>query len=157
MKIRLIVVGKTQQSYVKEGFEIFRKRLINYLPFEEVIIPTLKNTKSFSPDDFRKKEGELILKKIESSDYNILLDENGKSFSSVDFAAVIQKKMNMGLKAVNFIVGGAYGFSPEVYQSANEKISLSKMTFSHQIIRVIFMEQLYRAFTIIKNEPYHNT
>jgi len=157
MKIRLILVGKTHQSFVKEGFEIYRKRVENYLPFEEIVIPTIKNTKHFSPEEFKKKEGELILKKIESGDYNILLDENGKSFSSVSFATFIQKKMNMGLKVVNFIVGGAYGFSPEVYQIASEKISLSKMTFSHQIIRVIFMEQLYRAFTIIKNEPYHNS
>lgn len=157
MKIRFIVVGKTQQNYVKEGFEIYRKRVENYLTFEEVMIPVLKNTRSFTADDFKKKEGELILKKIEQGDYTILLDEKGKTFDSVAFAGFLQKRMNAGGKAINFVVGGAYGFSDEVYRAADEKLSLSKMTFSHQIIRVIFMEQLYRAFSIINNEPYHNS
>lgn len=157
MRIRLIVVGKTHQRFVREGFEIYRKRVENYLPFEEVLIPVLKNTKSFSADDFKKKEGELILKKFEPGDYTILLDERGKMYDSVEFAGMLQKRMNAGGKAINFVVGGAYGFSQEVYQAADEKLSLSKMTFSHQIIRTIFMEQLYRAFSIIKNEPYHNS
>lgn len=157
MKIKLILVGKTQQGFVTEGFEVYRKRTVNYLPFEEVVIPVLKNTKNFTPEEFKEKEGELILKKIEEQDYTVLLDENGKTFDSVGFAGFIQQRMNSGIKVLNFVVGGAYGFSSEVYQKADAKISLSKMTFSHQIIRVIFMEQLYRAMTILRNEPYHNS
>ncbi len=149
-------MGKTQQGFVNEGFDVYKKRIINYLPFEEIVIPSLKNTKNFSPDIFREREGELILKKIEKQDYTILLDENGKTFNSVGFAGFVQKQMNTGVKNLNFVVGGAYGFSPKIYAQANARISLSKMTFSHQVIRIIFMEQLYRAMTILRNEPYHN-
>jgi len=156
MKIRLILVGRTTQKFVDEGFEIYRSRVVNYLPFEQIIIPALKNTKNILADDFRKKEGALILKKIEPGDWTILLDEKGKTFDSLGFAGFLQKKMNTGRKTINFIIGGAYGFSDDVYRQAHDKIALSEMTFSHQIIRVIFMEQLYRVFTILHNEPYHN-
>jgi 23S rRNA (pseudouridine1915-N3)-methyltransferase len=156
MKIRLIVVGKTRQEYVNAGFELYRKRVVNYLPFEMLVIPTLKNTRNLAPCDFRKKEGELILNAIDPTGWTVLLDEKGKSFDSEKFAGWLQKKMNFGPKVINFVVGGAYGFSDEVYLQAGEKLSLSRMTFSHQLIRVIFMEQLYRAFSIINNEPYHN-
>lgn len=157
MKVRLILVGKTQQGYAQEGKDVFKKRIINYLPFEEIVIPSLKNTKNLSPQVVKEKEGELILKKIEKQDFTILLDENGRTFDSVGFANFLQMQMNSGIKNLNFVVGGAWGFSPQVYQKANAKISLSKMTFSHQIIRIIFMEQLYRAMTILRNEPYHNS
>jgi 23S rRNA (pseudouridine1915-N3)-methyltransferase len=157
MKVRLILVGKTQQGYAQEGTEVFKKRIINYLPFDEIVIPSLKNTKNLSPQVVKEKEGELILKKIEKQDFTILLDENGRTFDSVEFANFLQMQMNSGIKNLNFVVGGAWGFSPQVYQNANAKISLSKMTFSHQIIRIIFMEQLYRAMTILRNEPYHNS
>lgn len=157
MKVRLILVGKTQQGYAQEGIDVFRKRIINYLPFDEIVIPSLKNTKNLSPQVLKEKEGELILKKIEKQDFTILLDENGKTFDSVEFANFLQMQMNSGIKNLNFVVGGAWGFSPQVYQEADAKISLSKMTFSHQIIRIIFMEQLYRAMTILRNEPYHNS
>ena len=156
MKLRLIVVGKTTQDFVEAGAEMYRLRLEKYLPFELVTIPALKKTRNLSPDDFRQKEGELILKRTGKGDATILLDEKGKEMNSTGFANFLQQKMNTGIKTLNFVIGGAYGFSPEVRQMAAAKISLSKMTFSHQIVRVIFMEQLYRAFTIIRNEPYHN-
>lgn len=156
MKIKFILVGKSQQGFVSDGFRVYQKRVEKYLPFEEIVIPSLKNTKNLSPQAFKEKEGELILKKIEPQDFTVLLDEKGQTFDSVGFAGFLQTRMNTGIKSLNFVVGGAYGFSPKVYQRANAKLSISKMTFSHQIIRVIFMEQLYRAMTIIRNEPYHN-
>ena len=156
MKIKLILMGRTQQGFVNEGFDMYKKRIINYLPFEDIVIASLKNTKNLSPDIFREREGELILKKIEKQDFTILLDEKGNTFNSIDFSRLVQKHMNTGIKNLNFVVGGAYGFSQKIYAQANAKISLSKMTFSHQIIRIIFMEQLYRAMTILHNQPYHN-
>lgn len=156
MKIRLIAVGKTTQDFVEEGVGMYRSRVEKYLPFEIVVIPALKKTRNLSPDDFRQKEGELILKRIGNFDVTILLEEKGKEMSSTGFADFLQQKMNTGTKTLNFVIGGAYGFSSYVKQVADGKISLSKMTFSHQIVRVIFMEQLYRAFTILRNEPYHN-
>lgn len=156
MKIRLILVGKTTQSFVAEGVREFGSRVQKYVPFEEVVIPALKNAKNLGPDDFKKREGQLILKKTGDRSINVLLDENGKNFTSMGFANFLQQQLNTGNKNLNFIVGGAYGFSAEVYKMADTKLSLSKMTYSHQLIRVIFLEQLYRAFTIIRNEPYHN-
>lgn len=150
------MVGKTTQAFVNEGFETYRSRVVKYLPFDEIIIPALKNTRNLAPVDFKQREGEAILKKIGKGEFTILLDENGKQMDSEGFAQFLQHKMNTGIKTLNFVVGGAYGFSSEVKQLADAKISLSKMTFSHQVIRVIFMEQLYRAFTIINHEPYHN-
>ncbi len=156
MQIRLIAVGKTDHSAIQTLLEEFIKRLGFYIKFELEIIPDLKNSKNLSEAAQKEKEGELILKKVQSSDELVLLDEQGKQYSSVDFSDYLQKKMNSGLKQLIFVIGGPYGFSESVYHRANGKISLSKMTFSHQMVRVFFVEQLYRAFTILKNEPYHH-
>jgi len=156
MKITLLVIGKTDKDFVKKGIEEYQKRLVHYLPFELKIIPDLKNTKNLSENQQKQKEGELILDKIKSSDTLILLDENGKEFSSVGFSKYVEQKMIGGIKNLIFVIGGPYGFSDEVYKKAQGKISLSKMTYSHQMIRMIFIEQLYRAMTIIKGEPYHH-
>jgi 23S rRNA (pseudouridine1915-N3)-methyltransferase len=156
MQIRLIAVGKTDHAAIQTLLEEYSKRLGFYIKFELEIIPDLKNSKNHSEASQKEKEGELILKKVQTSDELVLLDEQGKQYSSVDFSDYLQKKMNAGLKQLIFVIGGPYGFSAEVYQRANGKISLSKMTFSHQMVRVFFVEQLYRAFTILKNEPYHH-
>jgi 23S rRNA (pseudouridine1915-N3)-methyltransferase len=156
MKLILIVIGKTDNDYINKGIDIFRNRLKHYLPFEIKYIPDLKNTKNLSVDQQKVKEGELILSNIDKSDHLILLDENGKEFSSVDFSKYIQKKMLSGIKNLVFVIGGPYGFSKEVYNRASGKVSLSKMTFSHQMVRLIFIEQLYRAMTILRGEPYHH-
>ncbi|MCH7397297.1 23S rRNA (pseudouridine(1915)-N(3))-methyltransferase RlmH [Belliella sp. DSM 107340] len=156
MQIKLIAVGKTDSREIQSLIEEYIKRLGFYIKFELEIIQDLKNTKSLSEDSQKEKEGELILKKLQASDDLVLLDENGKQYGSVDFSNILQKKMNSGLKQLVFVVGGPYGFSDAVYQRANSKLSLSKMTFSHQMVRVFFIEQLYRAFTILRNEPYHH-
>ncbi len=156
MKITLLVIGKTDKDFVIKGIEEYRKRLVHYIPFEMVVIPDIKNTKNMSEQQQKQKEGELILSKIKPADTLLLLDENGKTFSSVQFSQFIEQKMVNGNKNIVFVIGGPYGFSEEVYQKAQGKISLSKMTFSHQMIRMIFIEQLYRAMTIIKGEPYHH-
>ncbi|MCF8302534.1 MAG: 23S rRNA (pseudouridine(1915)-N(3))-methyltransferase RlmH [Bacteroidales bacterium] len=156
MKLILILVGKTDKGFVKEGFELYRKRLERYLPLEVVEIPTVKQAGKLPPEELKKKEGEEILKRIPDSSYTVLLDERGKHYTSVEVARWIQQKMNTGIKNLVFIVGGAYGFSEALYAKADMKLALSPMTFSHQVIRVIVGEQLYRAFTIIYNEPYHN-
>ena len=156
MQIRLIAVGKTDHTAIQTLLEEYIKRLGFYIKFELEIIPDLKNSKNLSEASQKEKEGELILKKVQTSDELVLLDEQGKQYSSVDFSDYLQKKMNAGLKQLIFVIGGPYGFSEEVYQRANGKISLSKMTFSHQMVRVFFVEQLYRAFTILRNEPYHH-
>lgn len=156
MKITLCAIGKTDADYLKSGLEIYISRLKHYIKFETKIIPDLKNTKNISQEVQKQKEGQLILKELDPYDIVILLDENGKEFKSTDFAKFIEKKMVEGAKGIAFIIGGPYGFSEEVYQRANLKIALSKMTFSHQMVRLIFVEQLYRAFTIIKGEPYHH-
>lgn len=132
------------------------KRLGFYVTFEFKIIPDIKNTKSLSEIQQKQKEGELIIKHLETSDELYVLDENGKTFTSVGFSGYLNKKMSSGLKQLVFVIGGPYGFSDEVYQRANGKISLSQMTFSHQMVRLFFLEQLYRGFTILKNEPYHH-
>lgn len=156
MQIKLLAVGKTDHSAIQSLIEEYIKRVNFYIKFDFEIIPDLKNTKSISEAIQKEKEGELILKKISNSDELILLDENGKQYSSLDFSDFIQKKMNSGLKQLIFVIGGPYGFSDAVYQRANSKLSLSKMTFSHQMVRVFSIEQLYRAFTILRNEPYHH-
>lgn len=156
MKIILLVIGKTDKDFVIKGIEEYRKRLVHYLPFELLIIPDLKNTKNLSENQQKQKEGELILDKVKTSDTLILLDENGKEFSSVVFSKFIEQKMIAGVKNLIFVIGGPYGFSQDVYNKAQGKVSLSKMTFSHQMIRMIFVEQFYRAMTIIKGEPYHH-
>lgn len=156
MKITLLVIGKTDKPFVNEGLEIFSKRLNRYLPYEMIGVRDLKNTANLSSKEQKQKESSLLQKSLKPEDHLILLDEKGKEFTSVEFASFVQGKMNMGIKNLVFAVGGPYGFSEEIKKKASEKISLSQMTFSHQLIRLIFAEQLYRAMTILKNEPYHN-
>ena len=156
MKIVFLVIGKTDESYLDTGILKYIKRLEHYVPFEMKIIPDIKNRKTLTEEQQKKAEGELILSNINIGDDLVLLDENGKTFSSVAFSQWIEKQMNIGSKRMVFVVGGPYGFSKEVYAKAKFKISLSEMTFSHQMIRLIFVEQLYRAFTIVKGEPYHH-
>ena len=156
MKIIFVVIGKTNTAYLEEGTSVYTKRIKRYLGFELLVLPDVKNTKNFKPAILKEKEGEKILRACENSDWMVLLDEKGKEFTSVQFANDLEKLMVRGLKTVHFVVGGAYGFSPQVYEKAHQKLALSKMTYSHQLIRLIFVEQLYRAFSILKNEPYHN-
>lgn len=156
MTIKLLAIGKTDDATLQNLTEIYIKRLQFYNKFEMEIIPDLKNAKNLDENQQKQKEGELIINKLTSSDFVILLDENGKQFSSEDFSEYIQKRLNSGLKQLIFIIGGPYGFSEDVYSRANSKVSLSKMTFSHQMVRLFFTEQLYRAFTILRNEPYHH-
>ncbi len=156
MTIKLIAIGKTDHSHLESLIDEYIKRLGFYIKFSFDIIPDLKKTKNLSETEQKDKEGALILKKIMPSDVLILLDERGKQYDSVAFSEVLQKHMNSGIKQLIFVIGGPYGFSPKVYERSNGKISLSKMTFSHQMIRLFFIEQLYRGFTILKNEPYHH-
>ncbi|OFY85484.1 MAG: 23S rRNA (pseudouridine(1915)-N(3))-methyltransferase RlmH [Bacteroidetes bacterium RIFCSPLOWO2_12_FULL_35_15] len=156
MKITLLLNGKTEDDYIIKGFATYEQRLKHYISFETIVIPALKNTKALSIEQQKQKEGEMIFKQIQNSDKLILLDENGKEYNSVSFSEFIQQQMNSGIKNIVFVVGGPYGFSEEIYKRANGKISLSKMTFSHQMVRLFFVEQLYRAMTILKNEPYHH-
>ena len=156
MKIQLIVVGKTNQPFVQQGVDEFCNRLLHYFPFELEIIPDIKNVKNLSVEQQKAREGELILQSFQAGDSIVLLDEHGKEFTSVKFAEYIEKKTHTGAKRLVFVVGGAYGFSSAVYEAAHEKIALSKMTFPHQLVRLIFIEQLYRAMTILHHEPYHH-
>ena len=155
MKITLLVVGKTTSAQVESLIQEYQKRLTHYIPFALQVIPELKNTKALTPDQQKQAEGELILRVVAQSADLVLLDEHGKEFRSIEFADYVQKKMSSGRDVV-FVVGGPYGFSEAVYQRANGKISLSKMTFSHQIVRLFFVEQIYRAMTILRGEPYHH-
>ena len=156
MKITLLTVGKTDKDWVKQGIDIYASRMKHYFPFAIVEIPELKNASSLSEDQIKTKEGELILKNIKPAEDVILLDERGREFSSMEFAKVLQDKISYTGKDIVFVIGGAYGFSEAVRQRSNSKIPLSRMTFSHQMVRAIFVEQLYRAFTIMKGEPYHH-
>ena len=156
MKITLLTVGKTDRDWVKQGLDIYVSRLKHYIPFNIVEIPELKNVSALTKDQIKTREGELILKNIRPTDDVIIMDERGREYTSVELAKVIQEKISYVGKDMVFVIGGAYGFSQEVYSRANSKISLSKMTFSHQMVRAIFAEQLYRAFTIMKGEPYHH-
>ena len=156
MKITLLTVGKTDKDWVKQGIDIYVSRLKHYIPFSIMEIPELKNVSALSREQIKSKEGELILKNLKPTDDLVLLDERGKEYSSVEFAKILQNKINYEGKDIMFVIGGAYGFSEDVYRRANSKMSLSRMTFSHQMVRAIFAEQLYRAFTIIKGEPYHH-
>ena len=156
MNIVLLTVGKTDVKWVKEGLDLYVSRLRHYVPFSVVEIPELKKVASFTKQQIKDKEGELILKQVGPQDTLILLDEHGREFRSLEFAEYMEKQLGTGAKNLVFAVGGAYGFSEPVYQRAGGKISLSKMTFSHQMVRTIFAEQLYRAFTILKGEPYHH-
>lgn len=156
MTITLLALGKTDNKELATLIDHYIKRLKFYVKFVLIIIPDIKNTKNLSEEQQKDKEGELILKNVSSSDILVLLDENGTQFDSIQFSNYLQKHMNSGIKNLVFVIGGPYGFSEEVYSKANGKLSLSKMTFSHQMIRLFFIEQLYRGFTILKNEPYHH-
>lgn len=156
MRICLLVIGKTDEAYLQKGTEIFMKRIPHYISFEMKAIPDIKNSKNLSEEQQKEKEGDLILQQISTSDELFLLDEQGSEFSSIEFARFLEKKMIAGTKRLVFVIGGPYGFTASVYSRANGKISLSKMTFSHQMVRLIFVEQLYRAMTILKGEPYHH-
>jgi 23S rRNA (pseudouridine1915-N3)-methyltransferase len=156
MKICLLVIGKTDEAYLQKGIELFLKRIPHYISFEMKLIPDIKNSKNLSEDQQKEKEGELIFQQITTSDELFLLDEQGMEVSSIEFARFLEKKMISGIKRLVFVVGGPYGFSGNIYSRANGKVSLSKMTFSHQMVRLIFLEQLYRAMTILKGEPYHH-
>jgi 23S rRNA (pseudouridine1915-N3)-methyltransferase len=157
MKIKLLAIGKTDSKDLQALIEEYSKRLGFYVSFNFEIIPDIKNAKNLSEKQQKIAEGNELLKRIEKSDTMIILDEKGNTFSSVQFSEFLQKKMNSGLKNLIFIIGGPYGFSEEIYQRATGKISLSTMTFSHQMVRLFFIEQLYRGFTILKNEPYHHS
>ncbi|MCC1484833.1 23S rRNA (pseudouridine(1915)-N(3))-methyltransferase RlmH [Winogradskyella immobilis] len=156
MTIKLIAIGKTDNKALIGLIEDYTKRLSHYTRFEFEIIPDIKNVKHLSESQQKEKEGELILAKTQKADVLILLDENGKQYTSIEFSKYLQKHMNSGIKTLIFVIGGPYGFSNPVYQRANGKLGLSKMTFSHQMVRLFFIEQLYRGFTILKNEPYHH-
>lgn len=156
MKIVLVVVGKTTQSYYQQAIDEYHKRINHYLSFELVVIPELKNTKSLTLEQQKQREGDLILRQLSHTDTVVLLDERGREFTSRGFAEYIDKKQHALSKRLVLVIGGPYGFGPEVYKAAHEQISLSRMTFSHQMIRMILVEQLYRAMSILNNEPYHH-
>ena len=156
MNIELIVVGKTDMREVSALVDMYSKRINHYAKFSITYLPDLRNTKNLSEEQQKSAEGAMLLKDITTGDHVVLLDEAGEEMRSIAFAQWLQKRMNSGVRRLVLMIGGPYGFSDEVYNRANGKISLSKMTFSHQIVRAIFTEQLYRAFTIIKGEPYHH-
>ncbi|PJB12361.1 MAG: 23S rRNA (pseudouridine(1915)-N(3))-methyltransferase RlmH [Flavobacteriales bacterium CG_4_9_14_3_um_filter_40_17] len=156
MNIKFLAIGKTDDERLKGMVADYVKRLKHYLPFEMEVVPDLKNNKNLSEIQQKEAEGKLILSRLALSDYVVLLDEKGKSFSSVGFSDWMQKQLLAGRKNLIFLIGGPYGFSEEIYRRAQSNISLSEMTFSHQMVRLIFIEQLYRACTILKNEPYHH-
>ena len=156
MKIKVLVLGKTDAKALEELIQKYGSRLRHYIPFSMEIIPDLKHTKNLSISLQKEKEGQLILNKINTSDRLFLLDEKGKDYDSIEFSMFLQKQMNSGLKQIVLAIGGPYGFSDEVYKNAHGKISFSKMTFSHQMIRLFVVEQLYRGMSILKNEPYHH-
>lgn len=156
MKIKLLCLGKNTSSFVEQGVEEYQKRIKKYIHFEIVYLKNIKSNKQSSPLYFKKEEGNLIMKHISQEDHIVLLDENGMLKTSKGFSGFVEQKMIQSTKNLTFIIGGAYGFSDEIYKRAQTKLSLSKMTFPHQLIRVLFLEQLYRVFTILNNEPYHN-
>lgn len=156
MKVTLLCINKTTEKYLQEGIAIYENRLQHYCKFQRVEIPDLKNSKNLSFEQQKQKEAELLLSKINNKDFVVLLDENGKELSSVEFSKEINKWMNQSISHVVFVIGGPYGFEQTVYDRANLKLSLSKLTFSHQMVRLFFTEQLYRAFSILKGEPYHH-
>ena len=156
MNIDLIMIGKTDSRPVEELIEMYRKRINFYVKFGVVTLPDPKNTKNLTPAEQKKVEGEMLLRQLAPGDYTVLLDERGDELRSTEFAGWLQKRMNSSLRRLCFVIGGPYGFSEAVYQRADCQISLSRMTFSHQLVRVLFTEQLYRGFTILNNEPYHH-
>lgn len=156
MNIKLIVVSKTDIPYIKEGIDQYLERLKHYTDFQIITIPPVKNGGKMSANEIKEKEGELIQKQMANVDLSVLLDEHGKEYTSVGFSEFIQQQMNAGIRTLAFVIGGAFGFSPSVYAAADRKISLSQMTFNHQMVRLFFVEQLYRAHTILRHEKYHN-
>lgn len=156
MKSVLYVVGKTDEEYLNYGINKYSQRIGRYTPFEMVVLPDIKNSKNLSEAVQRSKEGEMLLKQFENSDYVVVLDEKGKEYTSIEMAEWMRSIFVQGYKRLVFVIGGPYGFSEEVYKRANAKISLSKLTFPHQLVRLLFMEQLYRCHTILKGEPYHH-
>ncbi|TVZ51508.1 23S rRNA (pseudouridine(1915)-N(3))-methyltransferase RlmH [Dokdonia sp. Hel_I_53] len=156
MNIKLLCIGKTDDKNLQTLIDSYTKRLNHYVKYSVEIIPDLKKVKNLSEEQQKQKEGALILSKVTTFDHLILLDEKGKSFSSIDFSKFLQKKMNNSIKTLVFVIGGPYGFSEEVYKQAKGKVALSYMTFSHQMVRLFITEQIYRAFTILKGEPYHH-
>jgi 23S rRNA (pseudouridine1915-N3)-methyltransferase len=156
MKVELWAIGKTNERYLEEGMALYEKRLKHYLPFQWSVLPDIKGAGSLSAQQVKAKEGESILSKLKDDDLLILLDERGRSFSSEGFATYLDKKLQQSQRRLIFLIGGAYGFSDALYERAKDQLSLSSMTFSHQMVRLFFMEQLYRAMTILRNEPYHN-
>ncbi len=156
MKIQLLLSGKTRFPFIREGMEEYRRRLVHYADFMIRELPDLKNSGSWPEQKVKTEEGRAILKAIETGDYVVLMDERGKAISSVEFAGFLEKQQQGSSRRIVFVVGGPYGFSEEVYRRADLELSLSKMTFSHQLVRLLFLEQLYRAFTIIRGEPYHH-
>ena len=156
MNIVLLTVGRTDVKWVKEGLDLYASRLVHYVPFSVNEIPELKKVSALTKQQIKEKEGELILTQLSPSDVLILLDEHGREFRSLEFADYVQRQLSSGARNLVFVIGGAYGFSEAVYSRAQGKISLSRMTFSHQMVRTVFAEQLYRAFTILRGEPYHH-
>ena len=156
MEVTMLTVGKTDVKWVKEGLDLYVSRLKHYVPFSLVEIPQLKGAASLSREQIREKEGELILRQVDPGDTVILLDERGKEYRSVEWAEALRKRLAHGGRGLVFVIGGAYGFSQKVYDRSDGLVSLSKMTFSNQMVRTVFAEQLYRAFTIIRGEPYHH-
>lgn len=156
MKIKLLAIGKTDNKQLQQLIDEYQNRLKHYVKFELEIIPDIKNVKNLSEAQQKEKEGELILSKLQPTDQLVLLDDKGKQYTSVELSQYLQKKMNSGIKQLVLVIGGPYGFSEAVYQKAQGKLSLSKMTFSHQMIRLFIVEQVYRGFTILRNEPYHH-
>ncbi len=156
MNIRLLVVGRTSVNWVREGMDMYASRLGHYASFTVTELPELKKASALSENEIKEKEADMLLKALKPQDYVVLLDEHGSMYRSLEFASWLDRKLASGGKNLVFIIGGAYGFSPRIYAIAQEKISLSPMTFSHQMVRTVFTEQLYRAFTILKGEPYHH-
>lgn len=156
MKVLFWVIGKTNEQYLNSGIDIYAKRLGHYLPFEMEVLPDVRQAKNLSSQQLKEKEGAYLLNRLKNDDLLILLDEKGKQFDSVSFASYLDRQLQMPYRRLIFQVGGAFGFSEAVYKRANAKLALSKMTFSHQMVRLFFLEQLYRAMTILRNEPYHN-
>ena len=156
MKIKLIVIGKTDATYIQQGIDLYTSRLKHYIPFLLEVLPDIKNTKKLTENQQKELEGQKILEKVGQGSEIVLLDEKGKEYNSVSFSSFLQKKMNSGIKELVFVVGGPYGFSEEIYKKANGKVALSQMTFSHQMVRLFFTEQIYRGMTILKGEPYHH-
>lgn len=156
MKVECWVIGKTNERYLEEGIALYTRRLQRYLPFDLIVMPDVKNAGKHSPDQLKEKEAEGVLNRLKQEDFLILLDEGGKEFRSADFAVYLEQRLQLSFRRLVFLVGGAYGFAPSLYERRNEALALSRMTFSHQMVRLFFLEQLYRAMTILRNEPYHN-